>query len=238
MGKVLRGIMADRNPVPLNDTRNIHQVWKAQVRLSDGSVTSAHIKVSNQEELLIEAVCALLGRHLGLNVPQPMFIQVPPSPISVSPAMAFGMESLSGMDVRHLVKIDQSITKRLLQWDGLPETVAFDELLANWDRHGGNIMYDGKTFHLIDHGRAFDQCAKKNNQMGDLMRDHNRVALQKTYALARRREPEYAAAPLESWLDEIGATPQAKTFVVDFLRDRADGVENLLRVRYGHGRLI
>lgn len=238
MGRVLRATLADRNPVAINEPRNVHTVWKSQVRLSDGQIKSAHIKLAPPAELIIEAVCALLGRFLGLNVPQPMFVHVPPSPISPQPAIAFGMESLPGRDVRHLVNEDQSIVGLLVQWEGLPAVAAFDELLANWDRHGGNVMYDGATFYLIDHGMAFDRCAEKMNKMGDLINNQGRLLLQKMYDTARMNEPQYSAAPLEKWLDEMGASAQAKTFVVGFLHARANQVEDMLRTRYGHRRLL
>ncbi|RAN81688.1 hypothetical protein B5P43_08090 [Bacillus sp. SRB_336] len=50
---------------------------------------------------------------------------------------------------------DAAVLRRLREWADLIPAACFDEWIANNDRHGGNILYDGKdTFWLIDHGMA------------------------------------------------------------------------------------
>lgn len=46
----------------------------------------------------------------------------------------------------------------LWTWAALPNVLAFDEFIANADRHEGNVLFDEshQSFHLIDHSHAFD----------------------------------------------------------------------------------
>jgi hypothetical protein len=127
------------------------------VFLGDSSV-EAYIKEVEPREILVECICALLARHLSLEAPEPMVVFVPAALSRAgADALAFGSVTVLHGSLRPwLTQLgDAAVVRRLREWADLIPAACFDEWIANHDRHGGNILYDGKdTFWLIDHGMA------------------------------------------------------------------------------------
>jgi hypothetical protein len=127
------------------------------VRLGEGSV-EAFVKILDAREVLVECVCALLGRARGLNVPEPLVVLVPGAYLSDgADKVGFGSVAVAHGSLRPWMANvgDAAVLRRLRAWAGLVPAACFDEWIANPDRHAGNILFDGKDeFWLIDHGLA------------------------------------------------------------------------------------
>lgn len=123
-----------------------------------GQSVEAWVKVVPPRELLVECLCALLVRELGLDGPEPLIVLVPaPLRPDGQSAVAFGSVAASFGALRPwLVQIGQPAVERLLRaWPGLAAAACFDEWIGNNDRQAGNILFDGADgFWLIDHGQG------------------------------------------------------------------------------------
>lgn len=118
----------------------------------------AHVKFVDAREILVECVCALLARQLDLDSPEPILVlaNAAHSPTGQE-RLAYGSASVAHGNLRPwIAKLgDPAVKRRLKAWADLIPAGCFDEWVANFDRHEGNILYDGADkFWLIDHGLA------------------------------------------------------------------------------------
>lgn len=120
----------------------------------------AYVKRMGDTTFLIELVCALLGRDLGLPIPEPVIAfsedgsEVLFASVEVKYPDLSKRLNISNHQVQNTLNNTQ-ILKALSEWDLIVDAVSFDEWIANDDRNIGNILYDGeKAFVLIDHDRA------------------------------------------------------------------------------------
>lgn len=145
---------------------NVNPVYKAQVHTDSEGEISAFVKSIPDHELLMECVCALLGRSFGLPIPKPLLVVTDPETCPPNHDVSkplFGCEELQHPSVRRFVcpygdkdpHLFSFFIAKLKQWKHLHGAALFDEHMANGDRHGGNYLFDGKEFYLIDHGLAF-----------------------------------------------------------------------------------
>jgi hypothetical protein len=145
--------------------KNVNAVYKAQVHTDDQGEVSAFVKSIPDHELLMECICALIGRALNLPIPKPLLIvakqdSCPPGHDLNKPL--FGCEEIQHPSVRRFVcpngdvdpHLNQLFIEKITTWKQLVDAALFDEQIANCDRHVGNFLFDGKEFHLIDHGLA------------------------------------------------------------------------------------
>lgn len=144
----------------------------------------AYIKKIPLREVLVETVCALLGRRLALPVPRPMWV----FGNGEIKEFFFGSEDLSYPSHKKFMKLN-SISKSqqsqiLEKWDSYRRTICFDEWIANGDRHNGNILLDHDlNILLIDHGLSipneFPPSQKSNNQLAtSLIKNKDDLILQ------------------------------------------------------------
>lgn len=123
------------------------------------NVTKSHrafVKIcNNTSQLQAELVCAVLGRFLGLNIPQPFVVVITPEaqpPIEIlGPCLALGTAAKAGMSFARLGNFEEMME----QIKELGEIAVFDQLTANTDRHQGQLVYDGITCWAIDHAQSF-----------------------------------------------------------------------------------
>ncbi len=145
--------------------KNVNSVYKAQVHTDDQGEISAFVKSIPDHELLMECICALVGRALKLPIPKPLLVIVKPDSCPPGHDLRkplFGCEEIQHPSVRRFVCPDGDIDPHFYQlfidkisaWKQLADAALFDEQIANCDRNSGNYLFDGKTFHLIDHGLA------------------------------------------------------------------------------------
>lgn len=58
------------------------RVWHGDIQTNAGNV-SAYIKRLKPHKMISEIVCSLLGRHIGLKIPQPYLVSVNTSQLGV-----------------------------------------------------------------------------------------------------------------------------------------------------------
>lgn len=126
----------------------INGARRGTARTGGGDLTVIAKRVP-EREIVIELLCAALGRHLGLQIPEPLLL------LAEDDQFWFGSADIGYPSMRHfLAQGDQGcIERRLRDWPMLEKAASFDDLIANPDRHAGNLLSDGGgTFWLIDHG--------------------------------------------------------------------------------------
>ena len=142
----------------------VEETWKGTLITHKGQVI-AFVKILEQQQIVSEIICSLLGRALGYNIPKPFLVSVTKKVLPDSQKwsqnedskLAFGSENAPYPDFRKFLgqRASQGIPI-LHRWSGFQATAIFDEWIANKDRHTGNLLYGGKnTFLLIDHSHAF-----------------------------------------------------------------------------------
>jgi len=242
MGRVIMARLEDHAPTPIDD-QNINQVWKAQVRTDEGEVVVAYIKRVEEEELVKEAVCALIARAVGLPCPRPMYVLCPAGTLMDTQVIAFGSEDAEARSLRRRIGsgAPETVLKILTQWVKVNDVAAFDEWIANGDRNVGNILFDGSKFTLIDHGQAFDSGTPAN-QVADVVKALGAdVALQKMFKASSLMEAKAATITTDKLHDILAKAKATDTFaqpVATLLNDRSSRIEELLRERYGRRLLI
>lgn len=121
---------------------------------------AAYAKKLDDRQLLAEIIAALLGRSIGLPIPEPVLalsadgrdiwfasIDVKYPDLSKSLTI-FGPHIQDSPDNR-------AVLKKLADWKHINTAIGFDEWIANGDRNPGNIIADGNgDYYLIDHNLA------------------------------------------------------------------------------------
>lgn len=163
MEAILLGVVLTK--VPLTGRDNINQTWKADIRSEEGDF-QAIVKDIPERELVVECLCAVLGRRLGLPIPRPMLVE------DAELGILFGSEELSHPDLKRAELSTYLMTILLSDWPRLPLATVFDEWIANPDRHGGNLLWDGNgEFWLIDHGLALADALPPEQKLKNYLLD-------------------------------------------------------------------
>lgn len=151
IGKLLPGARQ------FSDT-NINQTFLGHLTLQDGSRVHAFVKIVDLRELFIECCCAVIGRELNINIPEPFIVILEQDCGLLSPdiksVVGFGTENATFPSLRRTVDWNWAVEKLVRSQTG-SELSIFDEWINNPDRHIGNILFDGTdNFVFIDHGLA------------------------------------------------------------------------------------
>jgi HipA-like protein len=197
--------------------------------------------------LVAEAIVALIGIHLGLNVPSPAIVELddgfgkaePDAEIqdilrgSVGPN--FGLEFLSGA-----LAFDPAVDGGLVSGDFAADVVWLDAYLTNVDRtaRNTNMLVSRERVWLIDHGAAlffhhrwqgwqeriqspFVQIAEHVllHVAGDLDAADTRLRPQLTDRALR----DIVHAIPDEWLEPIEDEPDQREAYVTYLRERLNG---------------
>lgn len=116
------------------------------------------IKICHSDaQLHAELVSAVLGRFLGLEIPDPFIVVITPEadpPLSAKlthPIIGFGTAAVTGHSFARLGNFEALLD----QLKNLGLIAAFDQLMGNGDRHLGQMIYDGQTCCPIDHAQSF-----------------------------------------------------------------------------------
>lgn len=164
----------------------VHRAWRAMVQ-TPGSIEVAtpvvlkympsHVKLS------IELACSLTSSVLHLPVPRGMVALANPAELQGLPTDARPLPGRAEVacyasvlrwpddTAERAMGDDPSVTDFL--WQRFCETkvaapgAAWDELVANGDRHAGNFVYDGVRYWLIDHELSLKPIADAIKQMAD-----------------------------------------------------------------------
>lgn len=137
----------------------INEPCRAVVRF-DGADIAVILKELSLPAVAAECFAALLLRERGLNVPEPVLVDM-------NGVLAFGSAELIypslhqkfqyeliPEELKHQVLVHMANIIR--QWKQTPLAIAVDEVIGNKDRNIGNILWDGGEPYFIDHERCFD----------------------------------------------------------------------------------
>ncbi len=149
-------------------------VWKAPIKTTDLKTQFVYLKLLEPRRLFAEAICAIIGRQIGLPIPEPILVKVPAhlmvdligeESIDSSFFIGFGSKDADYPSLNRVLSVEDNE----LIWDKLRahtkslEAAIFDEWVANSDRHWGNLLYDGgDEFIFIDHDLALPEKAKSD----------------------------------------------------------------------------
>ncbi len=158
----------------ISGQRNLNEAWAGdvlEVRGPDaGAVYHCVFKRLPADRLAVELACAAAGTLLGNDVPRPCLVWADPAqlaagvatPQSAGPELMFGSAFVTqDAFFEHLASSDRDDALNHAVWSHFcgeaaraARGAAFDELVANWDRHMRNLRFDGARWWLIDHDNA------------------------------------------------------------------------------------
>ncbi|HEU4818327.1 hypothetical protein [Janthinobacterium sp.] len=150
------------------DGAHTHPVWRAQV--ATPSMPRAQPMIikwlDGHLSLSIELACALAAQCLKLPVPAPALVVAPRKflptlPISIKGEhiLLIGSEyknpdSYFAQATSNNPAAEEFVWSKLCASEAGPSGAAWDELVANEDRHYQNALFDGANWWLFDHDRA------------------------------------------------------------------------------------
>jgi hypothetical protein len=146
------------------DYKGVNETYVGLVQLSTGQVR-AYIKVLYGRQLVNELISVTVGRAAGLPVPEGFLLKVTANDLPESKLLAkytgealiFGSADVGCPSLRRrIIKPERQILSELLsKWKGWVSAAIFDELIANSDRHSGNLLAESfEQVWLIDHSYA------------------------------------------------------------------------------------
>lgn len=256
LGQVLAGA------VPFK-AGNINDTFRGVV-LTDAGERSAFIKDLEPRELANEVFAAALGLGLGLPVPPPCLALAMPDRLAASkgPILNGGRLVFASVDVNqpqvamlYVGGAREAVLARLAQWQQLGHLYGFDALVANIDRHEGNLLFSGdREVWLIDHGHCFTgpgwvpaDLAPPDRTVVNRLKDWLTPALNETQRVATanvatRVEIETAridvrALAMSNHLAELLGSGDLEA-VVAFVNERCAHIPRLASAALGLERLV
>lgn len=201
---------------------------------ADGEIAVIAKKLCGRE-IAVEVICAALGRAAGIPIPEPLIL------LDTNNCWHFGSAEAAHPNLSQFVSYqDFSVQDELENWPDLLAAACFDELIANPDRHDGNILYDGTGFFLIDHGLCIPHGMQPNdrsedyhtNRLLDVLMNVCRDELSQQRAVNTSREwvknkSIPAASSAERTVSEQ-LNPEARDQLISFLRTRISILGDLL----------
>lgn len=137
-------------------------VYAGLVSTAKTGFIHSHVKLLNESAFFVESVCALVLKTANIPAPEPLWVKVhkavldkkDPWPFQgFDSVLCFATRTIPGArTLRHAQMEDD---QKLLKWEPSSRAGVFDEVMANDDRQANNILTDGKSYWLIDHGRCF-----------------------------------------------------------------------------------
>lgn len=144
---------------------NINDTFRGLIRLPDGSDKAAILKDLNPKELANEVLAAAVGIAIGMPIPPPYIALATFDRLATSkgPEIEGGRLVFASVDVKtppvvmlYNGGLGPAVLQRLAQWPHVGKLYGFDALVANIDRHAGNLLFSGRDeVWLIDHGWCF-----------------------------------------------------------------------------------
>jgi hypothetical protein len=158
LGQVLAGA------VPIKVANNVSDTYRGLI-LTEAGERTAFIKDLPPKELANEVLGAAIAIRLGLPVPPPYLAIARPDRLNArkGPVLEGGRLVYASVDVAQpqVAFIYNNgggarVLARLAEWQELGKLYGFDALVANIDRHAGNILFSGdREVWVIDHGWCF-----------------------------------------------------------------------------------
>jgi hypothetical protein len=152
----------------LLDGEHVHRAWRAQVASAKMPRSKPMIVkwLDGHLALCVELACALAAQCLDLPVPAPGIIIAPREFLPGLPVSVLGNEiMLVGSEYKTPDAFfaraatgnraaEEFVWRKLCASVAGPAGAAWDELVANEDRHYQNALFDGSRWWLFDHDRA------------------------------------------------------------------------------------
>ncbi len=230
---------------PFSDNNNINQTFKSHVQTHEG-VVQAYVKLIPNREIYIECVCAVIGRSLGLSIPKPLIVKVNHESLASVDSgkylLAFGSEDSIYPSLKRR-GINKELVKKLENFKQTLDVGVFDEWIANPDRHGGNILFDGsKNFTFIDHGLSIsDNLPAHEPTDSNIIVDTLYTIKSEFEKYKINREAQSTIMPLYSEIqlsllsEKTYATSYLKSnevlSVINFLEERTKKINSLFEAR-------
>ena len=219
------------------DDQNINSVYRGHIQPEqDDAPLLAYFKIIPPREVFVESVCSLLCRHLELPTPEPYLLIMSEEVCPINgdhtlPAFAT-VDAQSPSFRQYLLQNpsnEQAIIAILKKWAELIPAATFDEFIGNTDRHIGNLLFDGKSITLIDHGLAIKETHRHNmpndkNVLFGIVKNEDQLAKARYKKSAYNKLQSYGEIPFNMLA--------AKTLATDYMDDNSiDNVVNFLRNR-------
>lgn len=155
---IQRAYFIEGSDHPVGDGNN--QPNYCLLRLDDGSIFKAIIKTVNEKSLATELISAHIMRHWGISVPDPYLVLMPDGGFAFgskeetypSLRQSLDFDDELPVDMRHEIRI--SAAKKIFSQKQALIAIAADEALINFDRHLGNILWNGSSISWIDHEKC------------------------------------------------------------------------------------
>lgn len=154
---------------------HVNKVWRGLAHPQGGSESGVPMIVKwlpKAVPLATELACALAGQALRLQVPRGALVladadQLPglPRRFEGRTVLCFGSHLQWPDDtIARLIHddaaVEELIWQRLCETPEGPAGAAWDELVANEDRHHENVVFDGHRWWLFDHEEALEPIAR------------------------------------------------------------------------------
>lgn len=147
-----------------SDRKGVNETFVGLIELPEGRLR-AYIKILQHPQLVNELISTALGRAGGLQIPEGFLLTVMAEDLPEShmlakhdgEALVFGSAVVDQLDLRRrFIKPEPEILAELInKWKGWLKAAIFDELIANPDRHSGNLLLENfDRVWLIDHAHA------------------------------------------------------------------------------------
>lgn len=150
-----------------------NQIWTGFVATNHGELPAYIKKCRFSDGIAIELITALLGIYLDLPIPRPIVVRIEPGhpqiPVSQT-SYLFGSEMYQMPSFERFIRDNAISEECLMDYEGLPQILSFDELVANCDRHRGNILYDGENYRFIDHEGCFSTKQNPRSPLHDMLK--------------------------------------------------------------------
>lgn len=162
-----------------NEAGKPDELWIATAHAegSDGPDIEVYLRLAHPQPLVAELVCAVVGRALGLPVPDPFIVRIDAGALPGSrfatgqtgPLYCFASRQVAAEPFVQLLQRDSAHAAALIErWEHLVPAATFDEWMANPDRNLGNILYAAGSLWMIDHADALGGSMRRLWNLAEL----------------------------------------------------------------------
>lgn len=168
----------------LQSGNHVNKVWRAMAGLPGSTEPANPMAIKYLEDhqvLAAELACALAGQILRLPVPTGAIVVAQPQDLPGLPARlsqenyllcygsSFQWPDDSTARPSSAAGLEEWIWQKICHSNQGASGGAWDELVANPDRHCENVVFDGKTWWLIDHEYSLPRVGQVMQQFADMV---------------------------------------------------------------------
>lgn len=226
-------------------SRRSKDLWLVPARDLEGADTMLYIRPANERQLLVDLLCAAVGRAMLVPCPMPYQVLVQPglygTPRTDTASVMFGSQASQHPDVARPLRSKSLILHNLKQAKLLELAGVFDEWVANPSRHGWQILFGSNAGPIfISHADALNPLiraadAVKNSLLdeycdglSDADRSSLRSLLQTKAAVAHDVD---LRLDVSETLKFMKGSAKLLSDMVDFLAQRLPELDRLLSSR-------